>query len=309
MSNQDTYQYVTEQIIEALERVDAGDWERPWDPTLGVPRNRHSGDAYSGVNVPLLWIAQQEGGYESSEWVTFKQALDLDGHVRKGESGTKIAMFTRWNKRVAVDKYGNEVDVDPEEAEGRGDLEVESRRLPIWKTYTVFNVEQCEDVEPSAEADPVPPEDRHDGFERFVARTGAEIETGSHKAAYAPPLDKIRVPSIEAFETPAAFYSTLAHELIHWTGHEDRLDRGFGDRFGDEDAYAFEELIAEFGGAFTTSRFGIERGGFDRHAEYVKHWLEILRGDEYAVFLASSKAKQAAQYLEECADGDEVAAE
>lgn len=308
MSNQDTYQLVTDKIIEALERVEAGEWERPWDPTLGTPSNRHSGNAYSGVNVPLLWIAQQIGDYECSEWLTFKQALNLDGHVRKGESGTKIALFTKWTKDVAVDQHGNEVDVDVEEAADRADLKVESRRLPLWKTYTVFNVEQCEGVEPSHKTDPVPPGERHEGFEQFVARTGADVQTGSPEAAYSPNLDSIRVPDIEAFDKPASFYSTLAHELTHWTGHEKRLDRDFSGRFGD-DAYAFEELIAELGGAFTTARFGIERGNFDKPAKYIAHWLEILRGDEYAVILASSKAKQAAQYLEECAEPNEAAAE
>ena len=302
MSNQDTYEQVTERIVEGLEKVDSGDWEAPWDRTLGMPSNRKTGNLYSGINVLLLWFAQQAEEYEHAQWLTYRQAQKLDGHVRKGETGTKIAFFKIWNKKTVVDDNGDDVDVEPddvdEETFDEKGWEIKTQRLPLWKTYTVFNVEQCEGVEPQEVESHGEP--RRDEFENFIQRIGADIEHGHPRACYDHQADEVRLPTFEAFDSAEGYYKTLAHELTHWTGHESRLDREFGDRFGD-DAYAFEELVAELGSAFLGTKFNIGDGEIKNPARYVKHWIEMLQEDEYAIFLASSKAKEAVEYLEESA--------
>lgn len=310
MSNQETYEEITERIVEGLKKVDAGDWEAPWDRTVGLPSNRKTGNTYSGVNVPLLWIAQMEGGYETSEWLTYRQAKKLDGHVRKGEKGTKIALFNTWNKDTVVDENGNTVDTEPDEVSedelDENNWRIKTERLPVWKTYTVFNVEQCEDIESDQPENHDEP--RRGEFEAFVERTEADINHGAPRASYDYGADEIQLPKFKAFESAAGYYSTLAHELTHWTGHESRLDRDFGNRFGD-DEYAFEELVAELGSAFLTAKFNVGDGELKKPAQYVKHWIEMLEEDEYAIFLASSQAKEAVGFLEELAEEEEAAAE
>lgn len=297
MGNKETYQEVTDQIIETLEDVESGEWERPWDPSVGLPSNRKTGKNYSGVNVPLLWSYQQSENYDHSEWMTYKQAQDEGGHVRRGESGNKIVFYRIWEKETVINlDTGDEVDmdIDVEEAEEDDDLKVETERIPVWRTHTVFNIDQVEDVDPSVKTSDG---DRLDEVEEVIENLDVEFQEGSTRASYNIKKDTVSVPALGAFNSDEDFYSTLFHELIHWTGHESRLDREYGSRFpAEKDEYAFEELVAELGSSFLCAEYGIEKDMEDP-ARYIDRWLDILEDDEYNIFLASYKAQEATEFI------------
>jgi antirestriction protein ArdC len=275
----DLYQTVTNSILAELEKG-AAPWVKPWSSRGhggAMPRNAVSGRAYSGVNVPLLWAAG-EGRYSRPRWLTFKQALDAGGHVRKGEKGSLIVFVS------AVEK----------EDEESG----ETRRIPFLRHFVVFNVDQCEDlpasvVEGEAVA-PLNPDQRAALADEFVAATGAVIREGSGEAFYSPGGDFVSMPAFAAFKSASHFYSVEFHELGHWTGHKSRLARDFSGRFGDQ-AYAAEELVAELCAAFLCAEFGID--GDLRHAGYIASWIKLLKSDKRAFFTAAAKAQQAADHL------------
>ena len=129
----------------------------------------------------------------------------------------------------------------------------------------------------------------------MAARVGAVVRHAGDRAYYSPSVDQVVLPGINNFKSQGHYDSTLAHELVHWTGHTSRNNRQFGARFGDE-AYAFEELVAEIGSAFVCAHQGIDLDGL-QHAGYVDNWLKVLKNDKRAIFTAASAAKKAAEYL------------
>ena len=268
---------ITETIVRQLE-AGVAPWTRPWsspEASTALPSNAATGKRYRGVNVMLLWATASEAGYGDSRWLTFKQAKELGGHVKKGEKSTRV-VYWRPIERTEENDVG----------------EKSTREVWICRTYNVFNVEQCEgldlaDAAPSAAAEP-------GAAERVAADKGARVLWGGDRACYSRALDQIRMPRRDRFESDAACDATLLHELVHWTGHEARLARQFGKRFGD-DAYAFEELVAELGAAFLCAELGVT--GQLQHAEYLGHWAKVLEADRHAIFTASRLAFQAAELL------------
>lgn len=264
----DIYQTVTDRIITALEQGTAP-WLKPWAEgkcgTMG-PFNAATGRPYNGIN----WLVLGSGG-----WLTFKQAKELGGSVRKGEKGTQIVF---WSFPKIKDTETGEEKV-----------------VPFAKGYTVFAVEQCEGLNEAKLKAPAPITAGQTSINVIAAQAGAQVRHGGSKAFYSPSTDHVQMPSIDAFESADAYAGTLAHELVHWTGHQSRCDRQFGKRFGD-DAYAFEELVAEIGSAFVCAQTGIPLEGL-QHTSYVASWLKVLKNDKRAIFTASSQAKKAAEFL------------
>lgn len=208
----DLYQQVTTRIVEALERG-VVPWRCPWDRYRGLPRNLTSGKDYRGVNVFLLSLVRHCSGYESPYWLTCKQAQAAGGHVRKGEKGTGV-VFWKW-----FDKDTGRTDDDGEPVKDR---------LPVLRHYTVFNVDQCDGIEPP-ETEGV---SRHDWqplaeCERVVETMPdrPEVREGTGRACYIPSADRVEMPHRHRFAQPEAWYGTLFHELTHATGHEKRLNR------------------------------------------------------------------------------------
>jgi antirestriction protein ArdC len=274
----DIYQAVTNTILAALEEGTVP-WVRPWNAEF--PRNGSTGRHYSGVNTPLLWYQASLKGYESNEWFSFNQAKKMGGMVRKGERGTMIVFF----------KPFKVTDTDKETGEKK------RKTIPLLRYWTVFNREQIDGLPESKfkkDAEPLSEEDRRARAEEFIKATGADIDHGGHKACYIPSQDRIQLPRFETFETPEGYYSTSAHELVHWTGHKSRKDRDQKGIFGTE-SYAFEELVAELGSAFVCSTLQIE--GALQHPEYIGHWIKVLRDDKRALIRASSQARQAHEFL------------
>ncbi|HZV11552.1 MAG TPA: zincin-like metallopeptidase domain-containing protein [Novosphingobium sp.] len=279
------YDEVTAKIIAELE---AGrfPWVQPWGrvggSAPGLPRNALTSRAYSGVNVLMLWGAVIEQGFPSQSWLTFKQALEAGGNVRKGEKGTTV---------VYADRFTPEAEM--QRAHDRGE---EARSVPFLKRFTVFNVAQCEGLRPGLAADPEPLPERQivPLAEDVIAASGVPFRIGGAKAFYVPSADYVQVPPQPAFFEQINYYRTCLHELTHATGHETRLARDLRNPFGSKD-YAREELIAEMGSAFLCAALGIEPTV--RHADYLACWLEVLREDNRAIFRAASAASKAADWL------------
>jgi antirestriction protein ArdC len=223
----------------------------------------------------------QAAGYRLPRYVTFKQALESGGHVRKGEHGTKVY-------------FVKQLQIRGERAEDEDDV----RLVPMLREYTVFNVDQCENLPEAVYATPAArmrnPDCRDQLADDFLRSTGADIREGHGEAYYVPSRDFISMPAFEAFKGTDHFYNVAFHELTHWTGHPSRLSRDLKHRFGSRD-YAAEELVAELGAAFICAEFGFD--GDVRNAGYIASWIELLKTDKRAFFTAASKASEAADYL------------
>ena len=282
----DVYTRVTERIIADLEQG-VRTWLKPWHSAHAAGRItrplRHNGTPYNGINILLLWGEAMAKGYTAPIWMTFKQAQELGGHVRKGERGSLVVYANRITKTET-----NEAGEDTE------------REIPFMKGYTVFNVEQVEGLPAHYYAQPVNPlpvSERIEAADAFMTATGAAIHHGGNSAYYAPARDLIQLPPFEAFKDKESYYATALHELTHWTKHKDRLERDFSaKRFGDT-GYAREELVAELGAAFLCADLGITPEIRDDHAAYLGHWLNVLKEDKRAIFSAAAHAQRAADYL------------
>ena len=278
------YADVTAKIVAELEagRVP---WVQPWDGAkagLGLPRNAATANAYSGINILILWSAVIERGFTVQNWLTFRQALSLGGHVRKGEKGVTLVYADRFTPKA-----------ERERAAADGD---EARSIPFLKRFTVFNVAQCDGLPDDLLAPPaiLPESETVPAAEALITATGAAFHVGGAMAFYMQSLDCIEVPPQAAFHEPVNYYRTCFHELGHWTGHPSRLARDLSGRFGSR-AYAAEELVAEMASAFVCAALGIVPTV--RHADYIASWLDLLRDDDRAIFRAASLASKAADFL------------
>jgi antirestriction protein ArdC len=278
------YQEITDKIIRDLEQGRVP-WVQPWANTaapLGLPKNAATGRAYSGVNILILWSAVAERGFTTQTWLTFRQALKIGAHVKKGEKGTTVVYadrFVPYRERQRAAETGDQPDA-----------------IPFLKRFTVFNTDQCEDL--PAELAPAPAPTPNNPIlpqaEALIRATGADIRIGGDKAFYVPSADYIQMPPPSAFFEPADFYRTALHECGHWAGHASRCARDLSGSFGSP-SYAREELIAEMTGAFVCAALSI--APTVRHADYLAHWLEVIREDNRAIIRAASAASKAADYL------------
>jgi antirestriction protein ArdC len=283
---QDVYERVTAHIVAELEKG-VRPWFKPWNAEHAAGRItrplRANGQPYRGINVLMLWGAASERGYSAPIWMTFKQAQELGGHVRKGEKGN-LVVYANTITKTETDENGQE----------------NERDIPFMKGYTVFNVEQVEGLPAhfyTLAERPAETVQRIAHAEAFFAATGADIRHGGDRAYFSPAEDKVQMPPIEAFRDAEAYYATLAHEMTHWTKGKDRLERDFGrKRFGDS-GYAMEELVAELGAAFLCADLALSPEPRDEHAAYLGHWLAVLKEDKRAIFSAAAHAQRAADYL------------
>lgn len=278
-------QTITDAIIARLE-AGVRPWKKPWTGVPTLRPLRSCGTPYRGINTFWLWLVADMLGYASPFWMTYNQAQALGGQVRRGERST-IAVFYK--------AYGKQV-----EDEATGESRDETRR--VLRQYALFNADQVDGLperfHPAAPTKVLggSDHDRLAEIDAFFAPLGAEVRHGGSDAFYARAGDYIQMPDPAAFDTVELYGATKAHEYVHWTGAVTRLDRTFGERFGD-DAYAAEELVAELGSAILGAELALPVDHLDDHAAYLGHWLGILRADPKALLTIASKADQAAAYI------------
>ncbi len=280
----DLYQDITDRIIAQLEqgRVPG---VQPWDSaaaTLDLPVNASTRARYSGINILILWSAMIERGFTTNRFLTFRQALELGGNVRKGERGMTVVYAHRYTPQQERER-AREEDRTP-------------GTIPFLKRYTVFSTDQCEGLPEDLSAQ-IAPVDRSlilPEADALIRATGADIRIVGGEAFYVPSRDYIQITRPEAFPDPINWHRTAFHELGHWTGHPSRLSRDQSGRFGSPE-YGREELCAEMTSAFVCAALGIEPSV--RHADYLGSWLAILREDNRAIVRAASAASKAADFL------------
>lgn len=287
----DVHQEITNRIVDALET--AGDFQLPWIRNQGGsfsrPVNIASKNPYNGVNIVSLWVSAQASNFPSNQWGTYRQWQANGCQVRKGEKSSLVVFY----KTIDFEQQNEQT----------GELENAERMFA--RASWVFNAAQVEGFEALEQTLPEEPAfDPIAKAERFAAATKAVITEGGDKACFIQTQDIIRMPERRRFtgtetSSPAeAYYSTLCHELVHWSGAKSRLDRDLSGRFG-SDSYAVEELVAELGAAFLCGDLGLTLEPRADHACYIKNWLTVLKSDKKAVFTAASKASQATNWLQE----------
>jgi antirestriction protein ArdC len=270
------YDQITERVMHLLEKGTVP-WRKPWKAQSGLPRNVVSKKSYRGINVLLLHAMN----YESPFWLTFRQAKELGGSVRKGEKACPVVFW----KRFEV------------EDEITGEIE----KIPMMRFYYVFNVAQCDGLKnvpsPSVET-PFAAPTKPDEIVAFMPKR-PEIKHGMRKAFYSPLEDIVAMPDRARFDDDAGYFGTLFHELVHSTGHQSRLNRltiteseGFG-----SNPYCKEELIAEMGAAFLCGHAGLAERTLENSASYIQNWLEALQNDKKLIVQAAGDAQKAADFI------------
>lgn len=282
----DVYSRVADRIVAELEQG-VRPWLKPWNAEHAAERItrplRANGQPYKGINVLMLWGEAMAKGFASPFWMTYKQAQELGGQVKKGEHGSLVVYADRIHKTETADN-GDET----------------LREIPFMKGYTVFCVEQIDGLPEHFYARPSPPlpaPERIAGADRFFAATGADIRHGGARAFYAEGPDYVQMPPFESFRDAETHAATLAHELTHWTKHGKRLAREFGRKRWGDAGYAAEELVAELGAAFLCADLAITPEPRADHASYIASWLDVLKNDKRAIFTAAAHAQRAADYL------------
>lgn len=268
----DVYQIVTERIIKKLEQGVAP-WRRPWN-SKGVAVNWKTQRPYRGINTLML---------EPGEYATYKQIKEAGGKV-KTEERKKWHMVVFW-KWLEI------------EDEDKG----ETVKVPFLRYYRAYEINtQVEGLRSKRvvkENDHNPLEEAEEIFKGYINAPDYTFESGS--AYYQPRRDRINVPPLKDFDLPEEYYCTLFHEMVHSTGHRNRLNRpGIEEvaAFGSE-VYSKEELVAEMGAAMLCGVAGIDNSTIDNSASYIAGWLEALKNDKRMVAQAAAQAQKAADYI------------
>ena len=289
----DVYEIVTEQVIAALE-AGTVPWHQPWNAIGGEPKSLSSRKSYRGVNTFLLSTSAMTAGYDSPWWVTYKQASERGGQVRKGEKSTLVVF---WKMFKGEDKVTGK-----------------DKQIPMLRYFRVFNACQCDDLKVPAEPERrehLPIESCETIANGYLTSDNApSIQFGGDRACFSPSLDQVRMPIPEAFKTAEGYYSTLFHELTHSTGSAKRLARKDlleMHYFGDEN-YSREELVAEMGAAMLSGVAGIDQLTVPKSAAYIESWLRGLKGDKKLVVAAAGQAQRAADLIRGIQFDKEVAA-
>jgi antirestriction protein ArdC len=282
----DIHAEITNQLIAAIE-ADSGRPSMPWRRSSGPlfrPENALTGKHYNGINIVSLWVSAEVQGYGAPIWATYRQWSEIGAQVRKGEKSSLVIFYKEYD-----------ADPNPDNADDDG-----KRR--VARASYVFNASQVDGFALPGAPEPLGPVQRIAAADRFIANTGARIEHGGERAFYRPSTDHIQMPDeglfcgTDTMSRSEGYFATLVHELTHWTSPGHRLARDLGKRFGDS-AYAAEELVAEIGSAFLCSELGITQDTRADHAQYLSHWLLLLKDDPRAIFTAAAKASKAVAYL------------
>ena len=287
MNTSDFAQRLADKLIAQLKEGTAP-WQKPWlEGQSFSPYNPTTGNRYRGINV----LALLGTAFSDPRWMTYKQAHAQGWQVRGGERSTQIQHWIWEEERVRVGQDGQPV------LDNQKKLVKDLVRLERPKVITaaVFNAEQIDGI-PALEPERTYDWDPVEQAEKLLQASGANIEhSQSGGAYYRLSTDTIRLPAQDRFATPSGYYATAMHELGHWTGHPDRLDRDLSNPFGSE-GYAREELRAEIASLILGSELGI---GYDpvAHAGYVDHWVQILTDTPKEILYAAADAERISDYI------------
>jgi antirestriction protein ArdC len=294
-SRQDVYSRITSQIVASLEQG-VRPWVKPWNAEHAAGRItrplRFNGQPYSGINILSLWMSATAQGFAAPIWMTFRQAMELNAHVRKGEKGSLVV-------------YANAIMCTEHDGETGKDVE---REIPYLKGYTVFNVEQIDGLPDHYYAKAVlrlGPVARIERADNFFADCKATIRHGGNRAYYAHEVDYVQMPP---FRDAESYYSTLAHEMTHWTKHSSRIARDLGRKQWGDEGYAQEELVAELGAAFLCADLDLASEPREENASHIANWLEALKNDTRFIFKAAAHAQRAVDFLRALSGVDAAAA-
>ncbi len=283
---------VSSHIFETIEALLAQgnkiEWQRPWsvDSSIGAPYNLGTNRPYSRSNFLILQMQLMLKGYGHNAWLTFKQVQQFGGHVRKGEKGTPIVFFRKTK----------------EEKDDPDTSEAVTETKSLLRYYVVFNFAQVEglNIAPTEQEKPTVKFATVEELEQMVRNAGASIEhIAQDRAYYNVTMDKIVMPLLEQFQGSDGYYSTLFHELSHWTGHASRLNRGLNLTLRKKPSqYAYEELVAELASVFLSQELGYQTAELSQNsAVYLSHYYELLKENKTAFLSAAWAAGRAADYL------------
>jgi antirestriction protein ArdC len=280
------YQKITDNIISKLEKG-VVPWQKPWHDNGMMPMNI-KGRVYRGINPLLLGSTD----YQSPFWLTFKQAKELGGNIRKGEESTIVVFWKMMHKAKT-------------EENADGETVIKQSTFPYLRYYCVFNLEQTENI-PLAKIPKIekPPEIEFSPVrraEKLLAEWEDKptIKHGGSRACYYPAFDRVEMPEQKFFKSSEEYYSTLFHEYVHSTGHKARTGRHAqlpNHKFGSKD-YSIEELVAEMGATFLCAIAGIENKIIDNSAAYIQSWINKLKNDNTFLTKAASLAQKACDYI------------
>lgn len=282
---------IAEQIIRQIEQG-ASDWEMPWHKGIAFALNRVTGSLYGGMNLMLLWEECIKHNYSKNHWATLKQWRKLSGTVRKGEKARRIVVLIhRKNEQEA--QLSLHPDIAPDGSKSS---------VVFIKHIPVYNIDQVNGL--NLDQPGLFPDETYGtaGIDELVKKSGAAIRHGGDHAFYRPSEDFIQMPYKASFHESnyssaiEGYYTTLLHELIHWTGHESRCNRQKFAVFGSE-MYAFEELVAELGCAMLSSHFQQRIEPRAEHAQYISYWLKVLKHDFNYFYQAQNQALNAISWL------------
>lgn len=288
-SRMDIEQAITDKVIASLE-AGVAPWRKSWRSIDGGLALRENGEAYQGFNQFILSMAGRSNPY----WLTFNRAAELSG-CEKNSKGKWV-----WDDNKGVRKGETcEYICYWGKAKPKKNADPDEKPYMFQKWYQVFNAEQIDNLPekffPATEA--IIPIERDKAVEEYIRETGADIRYGGGRAFYIPSKDYIQLPAIDDFDDYVAYAGTALHELVHWTGAENRLDRNIKNGFGSKD-YAQEELCAEMGASFLCGHLGLEAEPREDHASYIQGWIEKLSNDKTALRKACGSAQRAVGFLD-----------
>jgi antirestriction protein ArdC len=290
--NQEVFAQVTDRMITRME-AGVDPWKAGYTPFL--PMSVSSGKPYSGANYFNLSFAAADSGYKSNQWLTFPEAIKRGGHVKRGEKGTRVVRWREWTKKT---------EDGPEVSDGEGKKEPKARLLPF--TSTVFNYDQTEgvtlDVDPYPKLAEIKPEEVHLRAQQFVENADiCRIVEGGNQPCYSMSADTIQIPQRQQWTGGLdRFYNTLFHEMVHATGHPDRLARFDTTNFGKQGSteYAFEEMVALFGQNYLSAQAGLDISQLEPvNAAYLQHWAGECRKDPSRMYKAQKAGFAGASFI------------
>lgn len=272
----DIYQEITNRIMAELEQGRIP-WHKPWAGESAAISHT-TGKAYSLLNQLLLG--------KPGEYVTYKQAQEEGGQVKKGEKSSIVVFWKFIDKKD--DKGAPVIGADGK-----------PEQVPFLRYFNVFHIDQCEGLTPKHSAPPpVVSASSDEAAEAVMAgyleRSGVKLFHEGAEAFYRPSTDSIHIPELERFASTAEYYSTLFHEATHSTGHESRLNRLSSPAYFGSESYSKEELVAEIGAAALVHKVGLETpSSFKNSAAYIQSWLRALKDDKHMIVGAAGKAEKA----------------